>query len=137
MSFLRLFTVQCDLLRLRVFARVFSMCHLVGFSSLGFFLLLLQTVFSVIVLAVSLLITLVSVVMWQRNVRHHPAGSRYTPVASTPSSAADDTSPASVMEDALSVQGAASSPLQSPSQQTKNYQTCAASLNCSGESDYF
>ena len=95
----------------------------------------LQTVFSSIVLAVSLLITLVSMVVWQRNVRHNSAGPRHTNVPSTPSSDAGCTNAATTpaVGGGAHVQKAVSSPPQSPSEQSRNYQACAASLNCSGE----
>ena len=97
-------------------------------------LCVLQTVFSIIVLAVSLLITLVSVVVWQRNVRRPRSGSHYTPVASTTPPAADvSNSAASIQDGSTSIQEVARSPPMSPTHQSNNYQACAVSLGFSSE----
>ncbi|KAK7474300.1 hypothetical protein BaRGS_00034435, partial [Batillaria attramentaria] len=93
----------------------------------------LQTVFSAIVLAVSLLVTLVSIVLWQRNVRHASADTRYTPIT-TKSSQATPSLEGSIQQS----QGSPISPgtrgdITASSPQRANYQACAAAAlsNCS------
>lgn len=83
----------------------------------------LQTVFSAIVLSMSLLITLVSIVVWQRNVRHASVDTRYAPVTaqhSTPTTPADRVH----IQESSGMHGDSEA-----SPQRANYQACAAALN--------
>lgn len=88
----------------------------------------LQTVFSAMVLAVSLIVTLVSIMVWQRNVRHVSTDIRYTPISSK-SSSVIASSKGSIQE--------LPEPLEPPDTQgesgsmspQRNYQACASSLN--------
>ncbi|KAK7110797.1 lysosomal cholesterol signaling protein-like isoform X2 [Littorina saxatilis] len=100
----------------------------------------LQTVFSAVVLAVSFLVTVVSIVVWQREERHHAVGSRYTaitsestPPTSTPAMAGADAnhSATPAEQPGMNVQQSICSPPLSPSNMQRNYQACAAPINCS------
>ena len=113
----------------------------------------LQTMFSTVVLVMSLLITMVSMVVWLRNMRHPPADSHFSHISSSTTESgnisqscmgglADD---GDIQEDHLS-QSSSSQRQQSPCQhqlpcqQQKNYQACGASHQCASKfliSGYF
>jgi hypothetical protein len=90
-----------------------------------------QTLFSAIVLGISLIITLASIVIWQRYARAPPA--KPVPPNKSINFAMDDTADVSdssgTAEDGVRsrING---SPQNSPSKQERNYQSCATSLNC-------
>lgn len=82
----------------------------------------LQLIFSTLVLLLSLIVTVVSVVVWQRKARH-TSHARYASLASNASSQSS--------ERGVSINSAEAKPSDSsPSTEQKNYQSCGTALNC-------
>lgn len=87
--------------------------------------LLLQLIFSTLVLLLSLIVTVVSVVVWQRKARH-TSHARYASLASNASSQSS--------ERGVSINSAEAKPSDSsPSTEQKNYHSCGTALNCASK----